>query len=90
MHVNKIRDIMSNLSDKNIDIAANCETWLADMNNPTTAVIKSFGYKFITVSEKIKRMSKKGPPGETLHYSVRSGRHRVANALFKKLLGCFQ
>ena len=43
--VNKIHDIMSNLSDKNIDIAAICETWLADMNNPTTAVIKSFGYK---------------------------------------------
>ena len=43
--VNKIHDIMSNLSDKNIDIAAFCETWFADMNNPTTAVIKSFGYK---------------------------------------------
>ena len=43
--VNKVHDIMSNLSDKNIDIAAFCETWLADMNNPTTAIIKSFGYK---------------------------------------------
>ena len=43
--VNKIHDIMSNISDKKIDIAAFCETWLADMNNPTTAVIKSFGYK---------------------------------------------
>ena len=36
---------MSNLSDKNIDIAAFCETWLTDINTPTTAIIKSFGYK---------------------------------------------
>jgi len=26
---------MSNLSDKNIDIAAFCETWLTDINTPT-------------------------------------------------------
>ena len=38
---------MCNLSDKSIDIAAICETWLTDANCPTTAIIKSYGYRII-------------------------------------------
>ena len=36
---------MNTLSDKSVDIAGICETWLRDMNNPITAAIKSYGYQ---------------------------------------------
>ena len=42
--VNKVDNVMMTLKDKNVDIAAICETWLPDKNNPTTAKIKQFGY----------------------------------------------
>ena len=41
---NKIDAFMITLSDYSVDIAAVCETWLNDRNNPTTATIKSHGY----------------------------------------------
>ena len=41
---NKIDAFMVTLSDYSVDIAAVCETWLNDRNNPTTATIKSHGY----------------------------------------------
>ena len=42
--VNKVDNVMMTLKDNNVDIAAICETWLPDKNNPTTAKIKQFGY----------------------------------------------
>ena len=36
---------MDTLSDRCIDFAGICETWLTDMNNPVTAAIKSYGYQ---------------------------------------------
>ena len=41
---NKVDSLMSFLYDKNVDIAAICETWITDQNNPTTSAIKSYGY----------------------------------------------
>ena len=38
---------MTTLSDYSVDIAAVCETWLNDSNNPTTAAIRSYGYSII-------------------------------------------
>ena len=41
---NKVGNLMGFLEDKDIDIAAICETWITNQNTPTTAVIKSYGY----------------------------------------------
>ena len=38
---------MNTVTDSSVDIAGVCETWFDDSNNPTTAVIKSFGYSVI-------------------------------------------
>ena len=42
--VNKAENIMMTLEDRNVDIAAFCETWLVSKSNPTTAKIKQYGY----------------------------------------------
>lgn len=41
---NKTEDVMIFLTDNNIDIGLISETWLTDYINPTTSVIKEFGY----------------------------------------------
>ena len=38
---------MHTVLDYSVDIAGVCETWFDECNNPTTAVIKSFGYSII-------------------------------------------
>ena len=43
---NKADLFVSLLEDKNIDIAAVCETWLTSNSSVTTAVIKERGYSF--------------------------------------------
>ena len=45
--VNKVDNILMTLHDKDIDIAALCETWLVSKNNPTTAKIKQYGYSIL-------------------------------------------
>lgn len=42
--VNKIDSVLNTLSDRLVDIAGICETWLSSLSNPTTAEIKSRGY----------------------------------------------
>ena len=44
---NKAPSVMSLIEDKEIDLAAICETWLTDNSNPTTAAIKSYGYSLL-------------------------------------------
>ena len=44
---NKIVSVMEALVDRSIDVAAICETWLTDLTNPTTAVIKSYGFSIL-------------------------------------------
>ena len=41
---NKVSAVMHLMEDKNIDIAAICETWLTDKSNTITATIKDYGY----------------------------------------------
>ena len=36
---------MQAVMDKNLDLCSICESWLFSQNNPTTAIIKSHGYK---------------------------------------------
>ena len=38
---------MNTITDSSVDVAGVCETWFDDNNNPTTAVIKSFGYSIL-------------------------------------------
>lgn len=38
---------MMELEDSDTDLAVLCETWLKDDHNPTTALIKSFGYSLV-------------------------------------------
>ena len=42
---NKVSSVMQLMEDKDIDIAAMCETWLTDSANTTTAVVKNYGYE---------------------------------------------
>ena len=44
---NKIDVFMNTLIDYSVDISGVCETWFNDSNNPTTAIIRSFGYSII-------------------------------------------
>lgn len=44
---NKVYNVMVAIVDNKVDIAGICETWLTDNHNPTTAMIKSFGYSII-------------------------------------------
>ena len=44
---NKIYDFMHTVLDNSVDIAAVCETWFSESSNPTTAIIKSFGFSII-------------------------------------------
>ena len=44
---NKIMLLMNAILDHSVDIAAICETWLTDVNNPITATIKSMGFSII-------------------------------------------
>ena len=37
--------VCSSILDSSIDVAGICETWLTALNSPTTAIIKSYGYK---------------------------------------------
>ena len=45
--VNKVDEVMMTIKDRNIDIAAICESWLVSKNNPTTAKIKQHGYHIL-------------------------------------------
>ena len=45
--VNKVENIMMTLEDRDVDIAAICETWLVSKSNPTTAKIKQHGYSIL-------------------------------------------
>ena len=44
---NKVESLMGLLEDKEIDIAAICETWITNHCTPTTAAVKSHGYSIV-------------------------------------------
>ena len=44
---NKTDDIMNFILDHSISIFFVTETWITDLNNNTTATIKSYGFKII-------------------------------------------
>jgi hypothetical protein len=53
---NKVNDIMAYVVDQSISIFFVTETWITDLNNNTTAIIKSYGFK---ITHKIRTDSNK-------------------------------
>lgn len=53
--VNKIDRVMMEISDQGVDFAGICETWMKGASNPTTAVIKSYGYDLIHTTREGKK-----------------------------------
>ena len=77
--VNKVDNVLTTLSDKSIDIAAICETWLTASSCPTTAIIKSYGYALIHSFRK----DRKGGGVALLYKSCYSLSPFVASTTFK-------
>ena len=44
---NKVDNVMSFVTDNDIAVFFITETWLTDMNNHTTATIKSYGFNIV-------------------------------------------
>ena len=78
--VNKIDDVMVEVSDNNVDFAGICETWLRDGNCPTTAVIKSYGYN---VLHNIRTTGKKGGGTALLYKKGFSCRPYRSQSMYK-------
>ena len=53
--VNKVDNVLRTLTDKSVDLAGICETWITEECNETTARIKSYGYSIFHSFRKDRR-----------------------------------